>query len=219
MLRAVIFDLDDTLVDHRTASAAAVVSWAASHDIADPEVRARWAAISEVHYSRYQRRELTFAQHRRARVRDFFDVDVDDARADVLFSGYLERYQAAWTAFADAAPALRRAREAGLHILVLTNGEESHQRLKLEKVGLADEVDVLVASSALPAAKPDPRAFLHALDRVEADPAEALMVGDSIHHDVRGALAAGLDAVLLDRHDAHRDAGTRRIATLDELAF
>ncbi|HET9658310.1 MAG TPA: hypothetical protein VFP72_23360, partial [Kineosporiaceae bacterium] len=71
MLQAVFFDLDGTLVDQATAAATAVVPWAADHGITDPDVAQRWAAISEVYYTRYQRRELTFAGQRRWRVREF----------------------------------------------------------------------------------------------------------------------------------------------------
>lgn len=48
-------------------------------------------------------------------------------------------------------------------------------------------------------------------------PSDVLMVGDSLENDVRGALAVGIDAVLLDRYDVHADAGVRRIRSLHEL--
>jgi putative hydrolase of the HAD superfamily len=217
--RGVIFDLDDTLVDQRTAAGAGVTAWAAEHGIGGDDVIRRWDSISDVHYSRYQRRELTFAQQRRARVREFLSRDLDDAEADELFSGYLRRYEAGWAVFDDAVPALRRARQAGLAVVVLTNGDETHQRFKLDKLGLADEIDVMVSTSSLPASKPDPIVFLHAVRAAGVTAADAVMVGNSLDKDVRGALAAGLDAVLLDRQDVHPDADVNRIRSLDELDF
>jgi putative hydrolase of the HAD superfamily len=219
VLRAVLFDLDDTLVDQKSAASAAVVSWAAEHGITDPDVSQRWARISELHYERYQRRELTFAQQRSMRVREFLALDVDDQQASELFDGYLTRYEALWSAFDDAVPALRRARSAGLAVAVLTNGDQDHQRFKLKKLRLVDEIDLLISSSMLPAGKPDPRAFGHAIDRVAVEPNEALMIGDSLEKDVRGALSAGLNAVLLDRHDEWPDIDVRRVRSLDELTF
>ncbi|MEU8661553.1 HAD family hydrolase [Actinoplanes philippinensis] len=218
-MRAVIFDLDDTLVDQVTASGAAVVAWAATVGVTGPDVRARWAAVSERHYARYQSREITFAGQRRERVREFLAADLTDAEADALFAGYLERYEAGWTIFDDAIPALRRVRAAGLTAAVLTNGDEGQQRRKLDRLGLSCEIDVLVASSSLPAGKPDPRAYRHVVDLLGLPPAAALMVGDSLEKDVRGALAAGLPAVLLDRSGAHPDVEVRRIGSLDELTF
>lgn len=102
---------------------------------------------------------------------------------------------------------------------MFTNGDEEHQRFKLKKLGLTDELDVLVASSMLPAGKPDPRAFAHALSLVGVTSDEALMVGNSLANDIHGALTAGIDAVLVDRHDARPDPAVRRVRTLAELDF
>lgn len=217
--RAVLFDLDDTLVDQQGAATAAVVAWAAEHGIHDPKVSERWAAVAAVHYGRYQRRELSFAEQRRARVREFLSLEVDDGDADDLFDGYLRLYQAGWAVFEDALPALRRARSAGLVVAVLSNGDEEQQRDKLRLLGLDDEVDVLVTSSSLPAAKPDPRAFGGALARIGAAPEEALMIGDSLEDDVRGALRAGLDAILVDRGGDSSAHDARTVSNLDEVTF
>ena len=219
MFRAVLFDLDDTLADQESAASAAVVSWARDHGVAGGDLSRRWSQISQVHYGRYQRRELTFAQQRRERARDLLAAKVDDDTADEFFDGYLRRYEAGWQVFADAVPALRRARAAGLTVAVLTNGDEEHQRFKVETLGLADHLDLMIASSVLPAGKPDPRAFAHALDLVGVAAHETLMVGNSLDHDVRGALAAGPHAVLLDRHDAHPGVDLDLVTTLDDLTF
>jgi putative hydrolase of the HAD superfamily len=47
--------------------------------------------------------------------------------------------------------------------------------------------------------KPDPRIFSAALLQIGVDAACAVMVGDSLSHDIDGALAAGMRGVLLDR--------------------
>lgn len=218
MLQAVLFDLDGTLVDQESAAAAAVVEWAAEHGVTDADVADRWAELSDKHYTRYQRRELTFPEQRRQRVRAFLDATVSDDEADELFLGYLRRYEAEWTLFEDAVPALRKVRAAGLNAVVFTNGNEDHQRYKLDRLGLADEIDGLISSETLPAGKPDPRAFLQTVDRLGLTTADVLMVGDSLEKDVHGALAVGIDAVLVDRYDAHAGAGVRRIRSLHELS-
>ena len=219
MLRAVLFDLDDTLVDQASATAGAVVGWAEEHGITDPDVATRWTQVSETQYARYARREVTFVQMRRERVREFLAVDLDDRRADDAIAAYQQRYEAGWVVFDDAVPTLRRAREAGLKVAVLTNGDEDQQRLKMDRLRLSDEIDVLLASSVLPAGKPDRRAFIHAIAHLGVDAEEALMVGNSLDQDVLGALAIGLSAVLLDRDDAYVTAGVARVQSLHELDF
>lgn len=219
MLRGIFFDLDDTLVDQRSAAAAAVVEWAAGHGVTDELVSVRWNSVSDNHYARYQRREITLIEQRRARVREFLAIEVTDADADAIFAGYLARYKAGWVAFDDAVPALRRARAAGLTVAVLTNGDEEQQRQKLTRLGLLDEIDLLISSSVLPAGKPDPRAFRVALDILGVRADEVLMVGNSLENDVFGAVNAGIEAILVDRFGAHSAAGVPRVSNLDELLF
>ena len=86
-------------------------------------------------------------------------------------------------------------------------------------MGLQDEVDALIASSALPVGKPDPRAFRAALEWVGAEAAETLMIGNSLDKDVRGALRAGLQAVLVDRRGEHHGLDVPTVKSLDEVHF
>ncbi|WP_272948804.1 HAD family hydrolase [Kribbella speibonae] len=212
-----LFDLDGTLVDQQSAAAAAVVEWAAEHGMTGPDVAARWAVLSEKHYRRYQRRELTFPEQRRRRVREFLGVEASDAEADALFDGYVRRYEDGWTVFDDAVPGLRAVRGAGLGVVVLTNGNGDHQRFKLDKLGLTGEIDQLIAGDTLPVGKPDPRAFAHALERLGAAPHDVVMVGDSLENDIRGAQSVGIGAVLVDRNDAHPDADVPRVRELTHV--
>jgi putative hydrolase of the HAD superfamily len=221
-MQAVIFDLDDTLIDHTTAARTASVEWGRANGLAgsDEELALAWSSIATPHYRAYQLRQLTFDGQRRARVREFLPHLglADDDAADEAFRGYSEVYHASWTCVPDAAPALRRVREAGLLAAVLTNGEHAHQRLKLQRVGLADQVDHVFTSDEFPLGKPDPGAFLGACSRLGVEPGEALMVGDSLVADVEGALRAGLQAVLLDRRDEY-PSHSPRISSLDELTL
>lgn len=226
VIRAVLFDLDDTLMDHQAAADRAVVHWAASMGLTgDPEeLAARWTSVSNRHYSRYQRRELSVQEQQRARVREFLPhVDLRaDPDAQAAFDAYVTLYRSAWTAFPDAGPALRRARAAGLRVGVLTNGEDAVQRAKAARGRLDGLVDAFVASSTLPWSKPDARAFHAACELLGSEPEGTLMVGDSLPVDVLGARAAGLPALLVDRFDRHREADLRgavRVRSLAEIAF
>ena len=65
--------------------------------------------------------------------------------------------------------------------------------------GWAPLVDAVVSSATAGAVKPDPRLFDAALEAAGCGPEEALHVGDSPEHDLAGARAAGVRAVLIDR--------------------
>ena len=225
---AVLFDLDDTLVDHRGAADRGVRTWLSSLGLATTETELeehvdRWFALEARHYERCQRGEITYVEQRRARIRSFlpgWDL-ADDAVADDTFAGFLACYQAAWRAFGDALGAVEKARAAGLRVGILTNGERPIQEHKVRRTGLAGLGVPIFASSELPAAKPDRRAFHAACSALGVAPERVAMVGDSLRHDVLGARAAGLTGILLDRHGwASRRRGAEsvtRVGSLDEL--
>jgi putative hydrolase of the HAD superfamily len=218
-LAVAIFDLDQTLLDQRSAANAAAIAWAADHGIADADVASRWSAIATRHYRRYQSREIGFEDQRRERVREFLALTLSDDEASSIFNGYLERYEAGWRLFEDAVPALRRAAAAGLRVAILTNGERSQQQRKLERFSLDAEIDLILCSSDLPAGKPDPRTYAAVTSHFGASSDEAIMIGDSLEADYQGALASGMRARLLDRDDKHRSIAHGRITSLEELVF
>jgi putative hydrolase of the HAD superfamily len=119
--------------------------------------------------------------------------------------------------FPDTVPALRALRAAGVKLVAASNWDVSlHEQL--ERTGLTPLLDGAFSSAEVGAPKPDPEIFTRALALAGAAPEEALHVGDDVEADVGGALAAGLEPVLIDR-DGTLEAppGVRRIASLAEL--
>lgn len=103
-----------------------------------------------------------------------------------------------FVAYPDAPSVLRRLRERGLRLVAASNWDCSLP-LALERAGVLSLLDGVVASAAVGAAKPRPELFQAALRAAGVGAAGAVHVGDSVEHDVEGALAAGLRAVLVVR--------------------
>jgi phosphoserine phosphatase len=78
---------------------------------------------------------------------------------------------------------------------LITNGPSDIQRLKLEQSGLTGAFGWEVLSGELGRGKPEPGVFLGLLEGLGADPEASVMVGDSWERDVLGGLAAGMSAV------------------------
>jgi len=80
-------------------------------------------------------------------------------------------------------------------------------------------MSVTVSSAEFGVMKPDPRIFHEALERMDVPASRAVMVGDSMAHDVAGARLAGMRAILLDRgaHSDTTDPDITVIRTLREL--
>ncbi len=219
-LRAVLFDVDDTLVDHSGAARQAILARLASGGLpaTDADVQ-RWRQVEQRHFTRYLSGELTILEQRRARVREMLGADLDDSAVDAWFAGYQAELEAAWSAFADAADCLARLRRAGLRLGVVSNVERAWQWRKLAACGLDGYFAIVVGPDTLGAGKPDPRVFRHTCHELGVAPAEALHVGDQIDSDVRGALAAGLSAAWLARGSAPADAAVpATAATVTGLA-
>jgi HAD superfamily hydrolase (TIGR01662 family) len=120
----------------------------------------------------------------------------------------------------DVPGALRALDAAGVRIGLVSN---SHRCLAsfqthFELEGL---IAATVSSSEHGLMKPHPSIFRAALDRMGIDAADALMVGDSVRHDVDGALRVGMRAALLHRsdqlHQQHRQLADRGVAVLRSL--
>src|SRR3954468_21769712 len=120
----------------------------------------------------------------------------------------------------DVAGVLREISEAGIRIGLISNSHrclasfQSHFELQ----GL---ISAAVSSSEHGFMKPHPSIFSAALQLVNVAPADAVMVGDSLRHDVEGAIRAGMRGILLHRGDTPigraAELGVPVIKTLREL--
>jgi len=135
---------------------------------------------------------------------------VDPAAVRAAMLGSLE-----FTAFPDAAGALRELRAQGLRLVVASNWDYSLSEV-LERAGLRSLVDGVVPSAVVGAPKPDAAVFKEALRLAGAASGEALHVGDSRRNDVDGARAAGVQAILLVR-EGEPPPGVEAIRSLAEL--
>lgn len=82
---------------------------------------------------------------------------------------------------------------------MITNGPTDIQRPKIELLEIEAHFPVIVVSGEVGVWKPDPAIFEIALERCGCDAASAVYVGDSVHHDIPGAHAAGMRAVWVNR--------------------
>ena len=102
--------------------------------------------------------------------------------------------------YEDALAVLDELRGARLRLGLVSNGIRdlrefvAHHRLA---------VDAIVGSRSHGYVKPHPTIFQAALQQLGVEPAETVMVGDSLEEDIEGARALGMRAILLDREDRH----------------
>jgi HAD superfamily hydrolase (TIGR01549 family) len=215
-LRAVIFDLGGTLMYERA-------SWNAITAQADEAL---------TNYLREQGMELnlsTFPREFRKRLDKYFrkrekdlletsysfvlrDVLSDKGYGDVqdrTIRGALDRLfaitQTNWALENDTLPTLRKLEADGYRMGLISNaGDDEDVQQLARRFGISQYFDFILTSAACSYRKPHPRIFEIALSNWYFLPSEAVMVGDNLDADIRGAQSVGLYGIWLSRRAGHR---------------
>ncbi len=189
-LRAVLIDLDGTLIDTAPDLAAAANRMRAEFDLPALPV-ARIASFVGRGAEKLVHRALT----------DDPDGCVSGERFDRGRDAFFRHYHTVNGRFAavfEGVPrALEQLRSAGLKLGCVTNKPREFTLPLLETVGLASSFDAVVAGDDVQEKKPHPELLLAACDRLQVAPAATVMIGDSIN-DVLAARAAGMRVVLVE---------------------
>jgi putative hydrolase of the HAD superfamily len=223
-IRAVVWDVDDTLFDYTGADRAAMCEHLAAEGLLDGDeslvaALERWREATEFQWARFSAGEVSFEGQRRDRVRLFLGRELTDREADDWYRRYKAHYETAWALFPDVLPALNALAASHRHA-VLSNSSLTVQDRKLRVLGVHDRFEVILCAAELGVSKPEAGAFLAACAALELAPHQVAYVGDHPEIDGRGAADAGLLSVWIDRDGGHEpgDAvGRHRIASLAEL--
>ena len=188
MIKAVLLDLDGTLLDTVPDLAAAANAMLADHGLAPlPAARVRDFVGGGI--PRLVERCLHAAgvEHPAARL---------EPAAHSFRSHYARVNGAASRPFPGVQQALERMRAACLRLACVTNKAAAFAAPLLEKTGLAPFFDAVVSPEQAGSRKPHPGPLLHACRALRVAPAEAALIGDSVY-DAEAARAAGCRVLLV----------------------
>ncbi|QOV35316.1 HAD family hydrolase [Streptomyces ferrugineus] len=228
-IRAVVWDVDDTLFDYTGADRSGMrghltaEGLLAGYDSVEQAIT-RWREITDAQWARFSAGAVTFEGQRRDRVRVFLGEELSDAEADAWFQRYIAHYETAWALFPDVLPVLDALAASHRHA-VLSNSSIHVQDHKLRVLGVHERFEAILCAAELGVSKPEAGAFHAACAALELAPHQVAYVGDHPEIDGRGAADAGLLSVWIDRDgaytsdDAPAPANGRphRIASLAEL--
>lgn len=191
---AVLFDLDETLLDRTATLTEFLKSQYASYrdQLGDVSCREWINTFLEMdNYGEVRKRVVYPAILREFggnfEIAQFLDDDYHDRC--VAFARGAERLQ----------QVLKIIRASGRRLAIVTNGETKNQSKYIEKLGLYEMVDAVLISEAEGLRKPDPGLFVRAADLVKVSPQRCLFVGDNPIADMAGANAAGMSTAWLRR--------------------
>ncbi|HIF92713.1 MAG TPA: HAD family hydrolase [Myxococcales bacterium] len=92
----------------------------------------------------------------------------------------------------DCLETLRTLKTQGVYLAIVSNIDDDYLDPLVEKHGLAEVLDHWTSSEEAQSCKPHTAIYHYALKKAGLSSEETLFVGDSLHHDIAGASAAGL---------------------------
>ena len=190
-----LFDADDTLFDFPKASARAFTLMCQTHGIPDtPEVRQLYHDINRELWDAFDRGEVSKEYVTLERyVRLLQALGLEDRDPAQCNEDYLSALGEGVYPLPHAEEVCRELVHRGHKLYILTNAVASVQRSRLRGSVFADLITAAFISEDAGASKPDRAYYEYVFDRVPELTAEnALVIGDSLATDIRGANNAGL---------------------------
>lgn len=221
MTRGVLFDLDDTLFDHRGCSRDALEATrpcdAALRAVPVDELERSHAAILEALHAEVMvgRMPLDSARHERFR-RLLACWGGSAANAAAAAVAYRDRYREVRRSTPGASELLQ-ALSGRARVGIVSNNLYDEQMEKLRVCGLDRFVETLIVSERAGVAKPAPAIFTLALKDLGCAAEECVMLGDSWPADIEGARAAGLRGVWFNPGRLAVPAGGEAVRVLHAL--
>jgi phosphoglycolate phosphatase len=210
-MKTVVFDLDGTLADTSgdlIAAANACFRQMGAGDLLDPGRDAGTAL-------RGGRAMLTLGLERMGRPGA---QDVIDRYYPVLLEAYAEDIDRHTVLYPGAMEAVGQLKDDGYRVAICTNKPEGLADLLLTRLGVRDEFGAMLGADSLAVRKPDPEHLHETTRRAGGDPAQAVLIGDTIT-DRKTAAAAGVPCVLVTFGPAGGDmAALKPEALLDDYA-
>jgi REG-2-like HAD superfamily hydrolase len=131
------------------------------------------------------------------------------------FNGLVPKVET-WVDYPETKGVLRELRKRGFTLGVISNATEL-VNMVLDNLDLTKHFDFVIVSDEVGVNKPSSEIFLMAADKARTSPNRMLFIGDKLSTDVKGAVGAGMNAILVDRADTYPDADCIRIRDLNSL--
>lgn len=187
---AVVFDLDDTLLDRRASFHAFAAGFIAERfpegDLPD-ELETMIALMEALDQGGYGKKFVLYETV----VKKW---GIEDKSAQELMAAHYKTFARYVTPDPDMAEVLDML-GTKYKLGLITNGSSEGQHAKLDRLGIRDRFGAVVVSGDIGIHKPDPRIFEMCLSALGVAPGRAVYVGDHYENDVLGARGAGMRAV------------------------
>lgn len=217
----ILFDVDGTLLDFDAAEKSGLEQVLISRGVTPTiELEIRYREINDSYWKAFERGEICRDQIMGNRFVDFFktlDMSADGAALEKLFRNKLNESAVLLEGAVEICDYLKNK----YRMYVVTNGVSETQYKRLAASKLDKYFDDIFVSEDAGSQKPQKEYFDYCFSRIdEADPAEMLIIGDTLSSDIKGGNIAGLDTCWINPGKLGRKEGIRvdyEIRKLEEL--
>ncbi|MEJ6582908.1 MAG: YjjG family noncanonical pyrimidine nucleotidase [Crocinitomicaceae bacterium] len=211
-MKHIFFDLDRTLWDFETNSEKALNILFDQLELGQTirsfrTFHTQYKKINAELWYDYAKGKVTKEELRTSRFeRTLKKFNIDDPNLALqLGDGYIELSPYQTNLFPHTIETLETLKKEDYALHIITNGFKEVQFIKLKNSGLIDYFDVILCSEEVGKTKPSPEVFQTALDRANAKKQESLMIGDDYHADILGAEKFGIQSILFDPENKHKE--------------
>lgn len=205
----VFFDLDHTLWDFDKNSAVAFQTIFKNHQMlfALDDFLMVYPQINQKYWEQYRADLITHQQLRYSRLKDSFDaikLPISDSKIWEIANEYIELLPLSNHLIQGTLEILEYLHvKYNLHII--TNGVHAVQQRKLDNSNITKYFKTITDSDTLGIKKPNVLIFEHALKKANCKAQNSVMIGDCVDADVKGALKANMQAILLDEYQKNKE--------------
>ena len=196
--KAILFDLDDTLLAWSDTYPAAWASLCSRH-VGDPEIAARFPGQILSHLIGIRNgSDIDPSDHVVTAVeRSLSDFDIPGSRdlAVRMAASHNDERVEVSTLLPGAIHTLEYFRKKGVRLAILTSGSAEAQRRKVVRHGLEKHFDTILIEGELGYGKPEERIYHEALDQLGVEASDTWTVGDGLEWDLETALKLGVFSV------------------------
>lgn len=194
MIKAILFDIDGTLLDFSAAERCAIEKAFSKFGLGEfsPEKAQKYSEINLRHWEMLERGEITKNEVLLLRFAEFLKYLNCDSAAPNEVNNYYESIIADKVAFIENAPEICNDLAKDYDLYCVTNGSLTAQTKRLKNSGLDKYFKQIFISDEIGFEKPSIQFFEPVLKAVHREKSEIMIIGDSLTSDMNGGNNAGI---------------------------